>query len=212
MAAQPSKHKVSPNAEEDKTSSDVLKAPVPSSEEARLDVLRRYKILDTHPEQVFDDLTFLASHICGTPISVISLVDADRQWFKSKVGLAATETSRDIAFCAHAILQPEPFIVPDTRSDQRFARNPLVTKEPYIRFYAGFPLMTPEGFALGTLCVIDREPRTLRPEQVKAMVALSHQAMTHLEHRRHLAEITETIEALEQVKERLRKLRKKVKA
>src|ERR1700732_848581 len=150
-------------------------SPKPANEKLRLATLRGYEILDTEPEAAFDDLTFLASYICQTPIALISLVDADRQWFKSKVGMPLSETSRDIAFCALAILQSDVFIVPDASQDERFAENPLVVSEPRIRFYAGAALMT-EGHALGTLCVIDRVPRTLSPEQLEALRALSRQA------------------------------------
>lgn len=164
-----------------------MKAILAQHEIARLQALRQYRILDTACETAFDDLTLLAAQICGTPIALISLIDDCRQWFKSKVGLDIESTSRDLAFCAHAILQPNDIlIVPDTHLDDRFATNLLVTSDPYIRFYAGAPLITPEGYTLGTLCVIDRVPRQLSSEQVQALRTLSRQVIAQLELRRNL--------------------------
>jgi GAF domain-containing protein len=160
-----------------------------SNEAARLESLHQYQILDTEPEKVFDDLTRLAAHICGTPFALVSLSDTSRQWFKSKVGLEATEAPRDIAFCAHAILQSNVFIIPDTLADERFATNPLVISEPHIRFYAGAPLITSEGHALGTLCVLDCVPRQLQAQQVEALQALSREVMTQLELHRNLVDL-----------------------
>src|SRR5438874_2498534 len=181
-----------------------MKAQLPENETARLDALRRYAILDTAPEEPFDDLTRLAAHVCGTPIAVISLIDADRQWFKSKMGLSVMETSRDVAFCAHTLMQTDLFVVRDVSADDRFATNPLVTADPKIRFYAAAPLVTPEGYVLGTLCVIDRVPRDLSVEQQDALRALSRQVVSQLELRRHVAMMSRTIIECERAQEALR--------
>jgi len=180
-----------------------MKAQLPENETARLDALRRYAILDTAPEEPFDDLTRLAAHVCGTPIAVISLIDADRQWFKSKVGLSVMETSRDVAFCAHTLMQTDLFVVRDALADDRFATNPLVTADPKIRFYAAAPLETPEGYVLGTLCVIDRVPRDLSVEQQDALRALSRQVVSQLELRRHVTMMSRTLIERQQAQERL---------
>ena len=154
---------------------------IPANESDRLVALDRYKILDTLPEQVYDDLTQLASHICGTQIALISLVDCDRQWFKSRVGLDATETPREISFCGHAVASKEILHVPDATEDSRFADNPLVAGQPKIRFYLGVPLITPDDYALGTLCVIDLEPKQLTSQQIKQLEMLSHLVVSQLE-------------------------------
>ena len=154
-----------------------------------MDALRQYSILDTPPEPVFDEAVKLAATICDTPMAVITILDERRQWFKASVGMPVRETSRDIAFCAHAIApeQDDLMIVSDAQRDPRFAANPLVVGEPYIRFYAGACLRTPNGEALGTIAVIDRIPRRLTPEQQKALRALARQVMAQMEMRRSLA-------------------------
>ena len=175
------------------SSSTVSTAPSPSSEAARLAALRRYRILDTDPERAFDDLAHLASHICGTPIALISLVDEDRQWFKAAVGVTGAETSRSVAFCAHAIQEPGIMMVNDAMRDERFRDNPLVTGEMHLRFYAGAPLNTPDGHAVGTLCVADTVPRELTGEQTRALDALRRQVEAQLELRRNLMELQEAL-------------------
>ena len=166
-----------------------------ADESARLAALRKYRILDTDPEQAFDDLTLLASHICGTPIALISLLDADRQWFKSKIGISIAETSRSVSFCTHAIKQRELYVVPDARDNETFRENPFVLAENGIRFYAGAPLVTPEGYALGTLCVLDKVPRSLTPEQVEALQALRRQVEAQLQLRANLFELDQALKA-----------------
>jgi GAF domain-containing protein len=163
------------------------------NEPARVEALHKYAILDTEPEQAFDDLVLLASFICMTPIALISLVDEDRQWFKSKIGLSVSETARDVAICATAIQQPDVFIVPDALNDERFRNNPLVVSEPNIRFYAGAPLIDEEGHALGTICVIDRVPREFAADQQAALKALSRLVLAQLEFRRNLMLLKEAL-------------------
>lgn len=159
--------------------------------EQRIAALAEYGVMDTPEEQVFDDLTRLTSFICGTPIALITLLDQERQWFKSKVGIDASETPLDQAFCAHAIEDEKVFLVPDAAQDKRFAKNPLVTGKPNIRFYAGAPLRTSAGVALGTLCAIDRVPRVFSEAQVQALEALARQVMWALEYRKTSRLLTE---------------------
>lgn len=182
-----------------------MKAKLPTNEEARLERLQRYKVLDTPPEQVFDDLANLAAFICGTPIALVTLVDAKRQWFKSRVGLSAIETSRDVSFCAHAILDPENIlIVPDATQDERFAQNILVTEEPKIRFYAGSPLVTDDGLAIGTLCVIDSKERRLTETQINALKIIRNQVMRELDLRLKTADLMRAVAQRDLTEEALR--------
>jgi PAS domain S-box-containing protein len=178
----------------------MIPATAPQNEPERLGALREYEILDTEAEEKFDDLTLLARHICDTPIALISFVDADRQWFKSRIGLTTSQTPRAVSFCGHAILEEDVMVVPDTAADERFADNPMVTGAPGIRFYAGAPLLTSTGYALGTLCVIDRKPRELTAEQLDALRALARQVVAQLELRRRLKR--ERQEAKEAIDER----------
>jgi two-component system NtrC family sensor kinase len=181
----------------------------PANEAGRIAALEKYAILDSDPEQSFDDLTLLASFVCKTPIALISLVDEDRQWFKSRVGMDASETSRDIAFCSTAILQSDVFVVPDALADERFRDNPLVVSDPHIRFYAGAPLINEDGYALGTLCVVDRTPRELAPEQREALKALSRLVLAQLEFRRNLILLKEALtDRTKEEHERQRELQK----
>lgn len=166
-------------------------APIPKNEIKRLKVLWQYDVLDTVPEEVFDDLTALAAHICEAPVALISLVDENRQWFKARVGTSLKETSRDISFCAHAILNDDLLLISDATKDPRFCDNPLVTGPQKIRFYAGAPLVTPDGHALGTLCILDKKPRKLRSEQQKALRVLARHVVSQLELRRHAKELVE---------------------
>ena len=174
-----------PSADVVRAQGNLVKAPIPQNETERLAELHRYGVLDTAPEFAYDQLAELAASICGTPVAVVSLIDADRQWFKSKFGLDIHQTSRDAAFCAHTILGSELVVVPDATADERFADNPLVISEPHIRFYAGAPLITVDGHALGTLCVLDYATRELSQHQRDALKMLSSQVVGQLELGKH---------------------------
>jgi signal transduction histidine kinase len=181
----------------------VIVAPLPSDETERLEALARLGILDTGPEPAFDDLARLASIICETPMALVSLVDSQRQWFKARVGVGMTETPRDLAFCAHAIHHDGLFIVPDSTEDDRFRGNPLVTSEPGIRFYAGSCLTSPEGRRLGTLCVLDRRPRTLTDHQAEALATLGRAVSAQLLLRRREQQLVERGNALSETNAQL---------
>jgi len=159
----------------------ILPPVLPADEHKRLEALRRYGAFGLLRAAVFDDISRMAAFICQTPISLISLIDTNRQWFLSQSGIGACETSREASFCAHALVGTEMLIIEDARTDARFARNAMVTGEPFIRFYTGAPLLTSDGYALGTLCVVDCVPRTLTPEQKDALQSLSRLVMTQLE-------------------------------
>jgi signal transduction histidine kinase len=179
-----------------------MKAPLPTGETDRLSALYELHVLDTAPEKDFDDIVSLASSVCGVPMSMVSLIDMDRQWIKAKTGTELTQSSRDQSFCAHAILGRDLLVVPDARQDARFADNPAVDTEGGIRFYAGAPLITSDGFALGTLCVMDVEPRKLRLDQLQALRALSRQVTAQLELRRYSTALANTTARLQELERR----------
>ena len=185
----------------------MIAAPAPQNESSRLAALAACNILDTAPEADYDRITRLASIICGTPIALVSLVDRERQWFKSRVGLEAPETHRDLAFCAHAILNPsEAMVVPDTFADERFRDNPLVVGGPKIRSYLGCPLTLSTGETLGTLCAIDTEARTFTSTQLEALQLLSEQVMDAIELRDKLRIVSESESLVQEAKATLEKL------
>jgi len=176
----------------------MLIAPLPDNEPQRLARLHGLGVLDTLPQQAFDDISALAQAICGTPIALITMIDRERQWFKSRIGVDLTETPREVAFCSHAILNSgQPMMVPDMRQDERFHDNPLVTGPTQVRFYAGAPIVTDDGFALGAVCVIDQQPRELTPVQLDALTRLSALVATLLEHEKaRIQESARTAEAV----------------
>jgi signal transduction histidine kinase len=180
-----------------------MRPPTPPDEADRLRALYALNVLDTPPEPEFDDMVALASQICGVPMSLVSLIDADRQWFKARVGVQESETSRDVSFCAHAILGRDLMVVPDTTTDARFADNPAVLRDPGVRFYAGAPLVTSDGYALGTLCVVDAAPRRLKLSQLQALRALARQVTAHLELRRYGALLARSTARLHEMERRL---------
>ena len=162
-------------------------------EEIRLRSLAEFRILGTEPESCYDDITQIAASTCDVPISLMTLVDKDRQWFKSKIGLEIKQTPRDWSFCTHAIKENTPLIIEDALKDKRFINNPLVTSDPKIRFYAGFPLKTNDGNKLGTLCVIDRKPGFLNPRQLNIMKLLSNQIVSFLELRKRSLKLLDAL-------------------
>ncbi len=187
--------------------------PVPENEASRLKALQEYKVMDTLPEQAYDNFTQLAALICKTPIALITLLDDQRQWFKSKIGFERSEIPREDAFCSHTILTPEDaLVVNDAARDERFAENPLVTGEPNVRFYAGVPLVTSSGEALGTICVMDSAPREITKEQLEALQVLSREVMGQFELRRSIATLEQSVlkqeKYIDQLQEYQRELEK----
>jgi signal transduction histidine kinase len=179
-----------------------MRAPQPANETDRLAALYSLDVLDSAPEKDFDDIVALASTVCHVPMSLISLIDADRQWFKARTGTDVTESSRDLSFCAHTILGNDLLVVPDASADARFADNPAVTAEGGVRFYAGAPLVTTDGFGLGALCVIDSAPRRLDAEQLQALRALARQVTSQLELRRYAVALANTTARLQELERR----------
>ncbi|MEV4636151.1 GAF domain-containing sensor histidine kinase [Actinoplanes sp. NPDC049548] len=179
-----------------------MPAPLPTNEIDRLAALYELDILDTAPEKDFDDIVALASSVCGVPMSLVTLIDADRQWFKARVGTDLTETSRDLSLCSHAILGKDLLVIPDAAEDPRFSGHPAVDGGKGVRFYAGAPLITSDGFALGTLCVFDSEPRRLDSEQLQALRALARQVTSQLELRRYAAALANTNARLQELERR----------
>lgn len=178
----------------------------PANEAGRLDALHRSRILDTQTDEAFEDLIRIAAAICQVPMAMVSLIDAERQWLKARIGIAARETGRDDSFCAHTILEPDvTMVVEDALQDPRFRSNPFVTGETAVRFYAGAPLLDTDGFALGGFCVMDREPRKLQPAQLEALEALSRQASRLIEAHRVAVELRYHLDEREWYEEQLRR-------
>ncbi|NJS16074.1 MAG: GAF domain-containing protein [Nostocaceae cyanobacterium CSU_2_110] len=174
------------------------------NEALRLKALYEYKVLDTSPEQAFDDLVLLTKQVAGTPIALINFVDANRQWFKATVGLSASEMPRNIGFCSLCVTLGESLIIPDTLADERFATNPVVISEPYVRFYAGIPLVTPQGQVVGTLCAIDMVSRSINCEQIKSLEAISRLVIKQLEIQTTLNKLIDIKQEYEQAKNSIR--------
>jgi len=173
--------------------------PIPHNETSRLKALQEYKVMDTLPEQAYDNFTRLAALICKTPIALITLLDEERQWFKSRIGLEKTEIPREDSICNHAIIAPDSIlVVNDATQDQRFVNNPLVVSEPNVRFYAGMPLVTSSGEALGTICVMDDKPHAITPEQLDALRVLASEVMGQFELRRSIAHLEQSVLKQEQ--------------
>jgi GAF domain-containing protein len=178
-------------------------ATIPEDETQRLMVVRSYQLPDSSPQDALDDIVRLARTICECPIATISIIEEPRQLYIAQVGMAMKETPRDIAFCAHTILEKNTVLVPDATKDPRFADNPVVTGEPYVRFYAGVPLMNAHGFALGTICVVDTKPRHLSNEQVWALESLRKHVVAHLELRRMAMRLEQALEEVAWLRRRL---------
>lgn len=188
-----------------------MPAPIPRNEAERLKSLQNLHILDTPSEAAYDDLTRLAAYVCDAPMATITLVDEDRQWFKSRIGITAQETPRSVSFCAHAIAQNELFVVPDATKDARFSGSPLVLDDPNIRFYAGMPIVSPEGFHVGTMCVLDKKPRELTEEKQVALRVLARQVAAQFQMRRQLLELKEARAKQTKTEQRLRESQTRLK-
>jgi GAF domain-containing protein len=191
----------------------MITAPIPPKESERLKSLKEHKLLDTLPEEVYDDITRIASEICGTPIALLTLIDENRLWIKSKQGVELTEVPREFSFCAHAINNPdEAFIVPDARFDERFHDNPSITGEPYLAFYAGVPVKGADGQAFGSLCVMDNRPRDLPEHKLESLKALAKLVNAHFELRKTRIDLEESRNKFTLAQEMANTLEKEVKS